>query len=1047
MKLTDVAVDRRTTTYVMLLLITVAGLASYFGMPREKYPEIIIPRVIITTTYEGVSPTDIESLVTIPIERELAGIKDLRTMSSYSAEGISSIDLEFEPTIDIDTALQKVRDKVDQAKNDLPDAAEEPTIEEINFSEFPIMYLSLTGDVGPPVLTQLAEDLEDEIESIRGVLEVDVIGGVEREIQIIVDPVRASEYGVSMADLVQLAQVENINTPAGSVDLGDAKYLVRVPGEFTSAREIEDLVVKISPEGAVYMRDIAVIRDDFKDVETKSRLNGIDAVTLSISKRSGESIIDISDKVRALVAEADQHLLPGTELHITNDQSEEIRDMVAELENSILSGLILVLIVIFMFLGFVNALLVAAAIPVSMLITFIGLEVIGTTLNMVVLFSLILALGMLVDNGIVIVENMYRHYQAGLTRVEAAKRGASEVAWPLISSTITTVAAFAPMFFWPGIWGEFMKYLPQTLTLSLFGSLFVGLIVNPALAGKFMLRSKRYHEASDFHSHPVIGLYIALLKVALRWRAVTVIMSATLLVVISTIYISGAEVEFEPTTEPSGVHINVDGPQGQNLEVTDGILLEIEKRVAGLQENGETKFVLTSVGSEGGFNAMSGDRGESNIGRVALEFPKLSEVKTLPSKVLEQLRTRFTDMTGAEIRVEEEQDGPDTGPPINVEIAGPDYETLTELAAEMAAIVATVVDTVDVRDDFDQGKPEVNVIVDRQQALALGLNTQFIGQTVQAAINGRKAGDYREGDEEYDVTVRFPEEFRKDLSNIESMTLVNLNGQAVPFSAVARLEQGAGIGFIRRIDRKRVVTVSAEVVNRSGAEVLKDVEAALADFRLPPGYTISYTGENEDAEESQEFLSRAYVVALFLIALILITQFNSVIQPLIIMSSVILSLAGVFLGLWLFDMRFSILMTSIGCISLAGVVVNNAIVLLDFINQRRGEGISAQQAIIEAGATRFRPVMLTAVTTILGLIPMAMGVSFDFRTWGWVVGGESSQYWGPMAIAVIFGLSFATILTLVVVPVLYSLANSMAEALPGGSEEAPAQPVEPIVAK
>ncbi len=1040
MKLTDLAVDRSTTTYVLLLLITLAGFGAYVGMPREKYPEIIIPRVIITTTYEGVSPTDIESLLTIPIERELAGLKDLRSMSSYSAEGVSSIDLEFEPTIDIDTALQKVRDKVDQAKSDLPDAAEDPTIEEINFSEFPIMYLSLTGEIGLPVLTQLAEDLEDEIESIRGVLEVDVIGGVEREIQIIVDPVRASEYGISMADLVQLAQVENVNTPAGSIDLGNAKYLVRVPGEFTSAREIEDLVVKVSPEGAVYMRDIAEIKDGFKDVETKSRLDGVDAVTLSISKRAGESIIEISDKVRALVAEADRYLLPGTDLHIISDQSVEIRDMVAELENSILSGLILVLVVIFMFLGFVNALLVALAIPVSMLLTFIGLEIMGTTLNMVVLFSLILALGMLVDNGIVIVENMYRHYQSGLSRVAAAKKGASEVALPLMSSTLTTVAAFAPMFFWPGIWGEFMKYLPQTLTLCLVGSLFVGLVVNPALAGKFMVRGKRYHEASDFKFHPIIGAYIALLSLALRWRMLTITLAATLLVVISSVYITGAEVEFEPETEPSSALVNVDGPQGQSLEVTDAIIREIERRVADLKESGAAEYILASVGSEGSMSNMGSNRGESSIGRVTLDFPKLGSTDELPSAVIENLRGRFSDITGAEIRVDENQDGPPTGPPINVEITGPDYGTLTELAAEMVKIVALVPDTVDVRDDFDEGKPEVRVVVDRQQALALGLNTQFIGQTVQAAINGRKAGDYREGDEEYDVTVRFPAVFREDLSNLEAMTLVNFNGQAVPFSAVARLEQGAGIGFIRRIDRKRVVTVSAEVVNRSGAEVLQDVAAALEDFRLPPGYSITYTGENEDAEESQEFLSRAYLVALFLIALILITQFNSVVQPLIIMSSVILSLAGVFLGLWIFDMRFSILMTSIGCISLAGVVVNNAIVLLDFINQRRNEGISAQDAIIEAGSTRFRPVMLTAVTTILGLIPMAMGVSFDFRTGSWITGGESSQYWGPMAIAVIFGLTFSTILTLVVVPVLYSLAASLERFAPAEEEPQPPAP-------
>lgn len=1024
MKLTDAAVDRSTTTLVALVLIIVTGVGSYFRMPREKYPEIIIPRVIITTIYEGVSPTDIESLVTIPLEKELAGLDDLRDMSSYSAEGVSSIDLEFEPSIDIDTALQKVRDKVDQARPDLPDEAEDPLIEEINFSEFPIMYLSLTGSVGLPVLTQLADDLEDEIESIKGVLEVKVIGGVEREIQIVVDPVRASEYGVSMADLVQLARVENVNTPAGTIELGDAKYLVRVPGEFSSGREIEDLVVKTSPAGTVYMRDIAEIRDAFKDVETKSRLNGQPAVTLSVSKRAGESIIEISDKVAALVSESDAYLLPGTELHITNDQSVEIRDMVAELENSILSGLILVLGVIFLFLGFLNAIFVALAIPFSMFITFVGLEMIGTTMNMVVLFSLILALGMLVDNGIVIVENMYRYYQMGLPRIEACKKGAAEVAWPLISSTLTTVAAFSPMFFWPGIWGEFMKYLPQTLTFSLIGSLFVGLIVNPALAGRYMRRGKATPPGQEERVHPVIRGYVWLLSRALRWRALTVTIMVTLLIVITTIYMAQAEIEFEPTTEPPRAVIDVDGPQGQRLDVTDSVVAEIEQRVEDLKGDGAVEYILASVGSKGSFGGIGGDSGESNIGRVTLDFPKLGEGTLLPSQVISDIRGRFDDITGPEVHIDEDTEGPPTGPAINVEISGPDYDTLTAIARDIIALVSTVPDTLDVRDDYDEGKPEVRVVVDRQQALALGLNTQFIGQTVQAAINGRKAGDYREGDEEYDVTVRFPESFRSDLANLESMTLVNLNGQAIPFSAVADLEQGAGLGFVRRIDRKRVVTVSAQVQNRSGAEVLQDVQAKLKDFPLPPGYVISYTGENEDMEESETFLVRAFIIALFLIALILIAQFNSIMQTLIIMSSVILSLAGVFLGLYIFDMRFSVLMTGIGCISLAGVVVNNAIVLLDFINQRRTEGADANLAIIEAGTTRFRPVMLTAVTTVLGLVPMAMGVSFDFRNWEWVIGGESTQYWGPMAVAVIFGLGFATILTLVVVPVLYSLMVS-----------------------
>jgi multidrug efflux pump subunit AcrB len=960
-------------------------------------------------------------------------------MSSYSAEGISNITIEFEPEVDVDSALQKVRDKVDQAKPDLPVEADDPTLREVNFAEFPIMFLNLKGEVGLPIITKLAEDLEDELEAVRGVLDVKVIGGVEREIQIIVDPDLASEYGVSMADLLQLAQVENVNTPAGSLELGEGKYLVRVPGEFKSAAEIEDLVVKMSPDGGVvYMRDIAEIRDDFKDIETISRLDGTQAITLTVTKRAGESIIAISDAVREVIGTFEKRLLGGMSVEITMDQSEDIRDMVAELENSILSGLILVLVVIFLFLGFTNAVFVSLAIPVSMLITFACLSFMGVTLNMVVLFSLMLALGMLVDNGIVVVENIFRHVQNGMPPIQAAKQGAAEVAWPIAASTMTTVAAFAPMFFWPGIWGEFMKYLPLTVTCCLLGSLFVGLIVNPALASIFMRRRARLVEREAHRHHWLMRGYAGFLRTVLNWRAPTVVLAFTSLVVIGMVFFAGATVEFEPSVEPRRANVDVDGPQGQNLEETNKLIARVEEITGKHREH--LDYILANVGSRG-VDQEGGDAGgESSIGRVTMDFPKLQNATVMPSALMAELRDSFDGIAGAEIRVEEEEEGPPSGPPINVEISGPDFTTLTEIAKDVAVVLRTVPDAVNVRDDYDEGKPEVKVVVDRQQALMTGLNTEFIGRTVQTAINGRKAGEYREGDEEYDVIVRFPRDFREDLANLEAMNLVNLEGAPVPFSAVAHLEHGSGVGFIKRLDRRRTVTVSADNINRPGAEVLKDAQEALQDFPLPSGYTVSFTGENEEMEEAQAFLFRAFVIALFLIALILITQFNSILQPLIIMSSVVLSLAGVFLGLWIFQMPFGVLMTGIGCISLAGVVVNNAIVLIDFINQRRADGIPTTEAIIEASVTRFRPVMLTAVTTILGLIPMALGVSFDFRNMDWIVGGESSQYWGPMATAIIFGLGFATILTLVVVPTLYSLFDSLSNAIAaafqsGGKEE------------
>ena len=1053
MILSNAAIDRRITVVVLLLLIIVAGLYSYLVIPREDNPEIIIPILLVTTTYEGVAPGDMESLVTIPIERKLTGLSGVKEIVSSSAEGRSFIRIEFMPDEDITEAHQRVRDKIDQAMPDLPDEADDPVIEEINVSELPMMFLSIIGDVGLPVLTNFGEDLEDELETVMGVLDVEVIGGVEREIQIIVDPDRAAELGVSLADLVVLARSENVNRPAGAMELGEAKFSVRVPGEFTHPDEIRNLIVKAGPEGNVYVRDVAEVYDSFKDIETISRVGGREAVTLSITKRAGENVIRIADEVRRIAATYEERLLPGMSIRVTMDMSQDIRDMVAELQNSILSGLILVLIVIFCFLGFLNAIMVALAIPVSMFITFIVLYATDTTLNMVVLFSLILALGMLVDNGIVVVENIYRHVQTGLPAKAAAKRGAAEVAWPIIASTLTTVAAFSPMFFWPGIWGSFMFFLPQTVSTALLASLFVGLIVNPALASLLMhFGVKRHRKSLEVGGaprlNPLLRVYAALLRLALRWRAVTVTLAVALLVVIGAVFFSSAVVEFIPTTQPRQVHVDIDAPDGTALEATNAIVKQIEDMVSRYEEN--LDFVVANVGSRGasvfGFGGSS-----SSIGRVTLDFPNVAEAKVLPSEIVEDLRPRLAAITGAEVRLEKEEHGPSEEPPVNVEITGDDFAVLARLADEVADRIRDVPNLVDLRDDYEEGRPEIEIDVDREQALLLGLNTDFIGMAVMAAIHGRKAGEYREGDEEYDVTVRFPKHFREDLVNLASMTLVNLGGTAVPFSSIADMHMGAGLGSITRMDRTRTVTVMADVEageaegngQRTGAEVLKDVQRELDGFTLPPGYQIAYTGQNEEQEEAQAFLLKAFVMGLFLIALVLITQFNSVLQPLVIMSSVILSLAGVFLGLYLFNMPFSVIMTGVGCISLAGVVVNNAIVLLDFINQLRAQGVPAQEAIVQAGVTRFRPVMLTAITTILGLIPMAAGISFDFFKWKWLVGSESSQWWGSMAIAVIFGLAFATLLTLVVVPALYSLTASLTTVFRPETETAPQNTAEP----
>ncbi|MBI5095889.1 MAG: efflux RND transporter permease subunit [Candidatus Hydrogenedentes bacterium] len=998
MIVSDLAIRRSSTVIVLLVLIVAVGVYAYIHLPRESAPEVIVPFVNVVTTYQGVAPEDMESLVTVPIERKLTGISGIKEIRSASVEGVSSVTIEFEPDTRIDDALQKVRDKVDLVKRDLPQEADQPMISEINLSELPIMLVALTSDLGLPIMSKVAKDLKDQIEAIKGVLSVQTIGDIEREIQIEVDPDRVARYGVSLADLASLARLENVNTPGGALDLGEAKFLMRTPGEFTTPDELTGLVVKQGESGVVYLRDIATVKDGFEDLTSKSRLNGKPSIVLAVSKRAGENIIVIADKVKELVAEARAKLPPGMDLVVTTDQSTMIRDMVSELQNHILSGLVLVVAIIPLFMGLSNAFFVALAIPVSMLMTFAAVYMSGVTLNMVVLFSLILALGRLVDDGIVVVDNIYRHMQSGMDRVSAAKRGASEVAWPVTTSTITTVAAFVPLFFWPGIMGSFMFYLPLTVAFALFSSLFFALVVNPTFASLFM--RARPQKGPDMHSeaHPLMKRYGAMLRLSLRWRAVTVTLYVTILVVIIAAFMSTAKVEFMPDTEPQRAYIDIKCPEGSNLETSDELCKQVEALVQPFKDNIE--YVITNVGSMGvDLEGGGGGASSTHLSRVTLKFPKLDECRIMPSEIVREVREKLAGISGAEIRVGKEQNGPPTGPPVNIEISGDDYSQLAALASEVRKTIRDVPSLVDLRDDYDKGKPEVRVIVDRQQAWRMGLN----------------------------VVVRFPKSFRENLANVASMNLISLNGGPVPFSAVAKLEEGTGLGAVHRINRNRTVTVSADVEGKSGAEVLNDVKKTLANLSLPSGYTVAFTGENKEQEDTQDFLGKAFFVALLLIALVVVTQFNSILQTLIIMACVALSLGGVFLGLWIHRMPFGILMTGIGVISLAGVVVNNAIVLIDFINQRRDAGGPITEAIVEASITRFRPVVLTAITTILGLIPMALGVSFDFQHGKWSVGGESAQWWGSLAISVAYGLAFATMLTLVVIPTLYSLTESLKE--------------------
>lgn len=1022
MIINQLALKRHITVLVLAVIIVLAGFSAYFSLPRESSPDINIPYIFVTTTYEGVAPVDMEKLVTIPLERKLKGLDDLEEITSMSGDGLSSIVLEFAPSVDIDDALQKVRDKVDQASGDLPeDLDNDPLVTEMNFSDFPIIRVVLSGPFSLKRLKTFAEQFEDRFEAIPGVLDAEILGGLDREIHVEFDLDRLQGLRVPVTSMLQAVRGGNVNMPGGSVDIGDAKYLVRVPEDFKHPAEINSIVAFVKDGKPIYLRDVARIKDSHKDPATISRINGQDAVTIAIKKRSGENIITIVDEVHRIIGDMRQQLPPSLIIDTTGDQARDIRFMVHDLENNILTGLFLVLAVVLIFIGGRSAVFVALSIPFSMLITFALLQVFGITLNMVVLFSLTLALGMLVDNGIVIVENIYRHMQEGKTRAQAAREAVDEVAWPVITSTLTTVAAFAPMVFWPGIMGEFMSFLPKTVIIALSASLFVALVINPVLSYRYQsIKAGARHpdEIDEASLGPILRSYRAVLRWSLSHRFV-VVLSAFVLLVASIVSFGmfGKGVEFFPDVEPKQATVTIEAPVGTNLAASDRLVRQVE----GIIESGGYKDIQNVISTTGN------DRDGSHKSQLAIDFVELAERERSSFDIIDELRERIrSTLKGAEFLVEKMEEGPPSGAPVNLEIYGDDIEVLGRLVDEARGIMVGVPGLVNLKDDFVEGKPEIQINVDKEKAALLGLDANAVGLAVKTAIAGSKVGVYREGKDEYDIIAKLPDSSVNSLEGIRRITVPGPGGEPVPLTSLAEVRIGGGYGAINHKDIKRVVTISADVSGRLANDIIAEISAKLSQVQMPRGYSWQFTGEQEEQAKASAFLSKAFIAAVFLIFLVLVTQFNSAAVPFIILTSVVLSLIGVFLGLVITGKPFGVIMTGVGVISLAGVVVNNAIVLIDYFEQLKARGLEAAEALIRTGLTRFRPVMLTAITTLLGLLPMATGVSFDFINFKWEVGGESAMWWGSMAVAVIFGLAVATVLTLVVVPVLCSLRESAA---------------------
>ncbi len=1045
---------RRTSTVLLLAFcVLVLGTCDYMKLPREAFPEVEIPVVMVTTPYPGVSPEDIESLLTTPLENDLAGVKNLKKMSSSSAEGISLITLEFEADADLQESLQLTRDRISTAKLSLPPDAEETSVSEISFSSFPVLIVTLSGPVDEELLKSLGEDLQDEMKGVKGVLDAKLSGGRQREIRVQIDPTRLEHYSLSMNDVINAIRDENVNVPGGALRVGDANFLLRVPGEFREPAEIEGVAIKRKGDRPVFVRDVGRVVDGFSDRSTYSRMNGETSVSVAVSKRTGANILVLNETIKAIVSERSKSWPKGVRYRTLGDQSQIIRDMVGDLENGVITALILVVAVLMFFMGVRNSLFVAVAIPLSFMMSMIVLDFLGMTLNMIVLFSLILALGMLVDNAIVIVENVYRHSEEGKSAYRAAIDGTKEVAGAVGASTATTVAAFVPLLAWSGMMGQFMGYMPKTVVIVLIASLVVAIGLLPVVAAKLMKPGKGKRAGSEseeqldaeglpIETNMIMRGYQSLLRFSIRYRYVSAIIMLVILIGSFAIYGKyNHGTEFFSETEPNRATITIKSPDGTDIEATDAITRKVERVLAGLEN---VDVYVAEVGVSGDpMDPGSISQSSGNSARITVDFlPGIGAAKADDKLRVEStfdtiahIRAGVDLIPGAEITVQKENMGPPVGSPIAVEVSGDDFHAVGKYAAEIRRELGGIEGTAKLTDDYRVGRPELRLNIDRGAAKRVGASTQSVGNAVRTAIAGTKASTLRDGEDEFDIMVELDPRYSSDMQSILAMRIPGRDDMSpdtfpIPLSAVASYEIAGGSGSIRHVDQDLVVTISGEIAEGNNQNsVQAAVEVWIGEQKHPPGFAVRLGGATDEQAETAEFLMGAFAQAIILIALVLVTQFNRIDLPLIIIASVVLSLVGVLWGLLLTGTPFGIMMTGLGVISLAGVVVNNAIVLLDYVELLRKRGHSAYVALVRAGSARFRPVFLTAATTILGLVPMALGVTVEFSKFRIVQGSQSSQWWGAMAVAVIFGLAFATVLTLVMVPTMYSILEDIRRAL------------------
>jgi multidrug efflux pump subunit AcrB len=1120
-KLTSWSIDNRTAIYIIAIIITLYGLTKFNSMPKEQFPDIVVPTISVTTVYVGNSPKDIENLVTRPIEKQLKGISGakVKKITSTSQTDYSLIIIEFDTDVKTELAKLKVKDAIDKAQTDLPnDLTSLPNAQEFAFSEMPIMFVNVSGDYDGMKLKQYADKMQDRFEELSEITRAEIVGAPEREIQVNVDPFKMQAARISFTDIENAIARENNDITGGLIEVGDMKRTLKIKGQFTSALNLQDIVVRSSTQGAtVYLKDIAELKDTIKEKESYARLDGKNVVTLNIVKRAGENLISAAGKIKDITAQmqANEELPKDLKVVITGDQSKATATSFDELVNTIIIGFLLVLIVLMFFMGVTNAFFVALSVPLSVFVAFLFLPIadgiIGTTvtLNFIVLFALLFGLGIIVDDAIVVIENTHRIYNNGkVPIIRSAKEAAGEVFIPVLAGTATTLAPFFPLLFWKGIIGKFMIYLPTMLILTLAASLIVAFIFNPVFAVSFMKPEGREFEEpkkdifkkwwfwtsigfslvlhlAGWHGMGNFLLFMMLLAVLNRfvfrdiihyfqarilpglmhryekllrwvlqgWRPVWMLVALFLLFPVSVglLMLRGNKSTFFPSGDPNFVYVYLKMPPGTDVKKTDSITSLLEKRVykvLGNEQPGKegsiVESVITNVANSAN-NPRDNNRSvQPNLGRIQVsfvEYEKRDGKKTKP--FMDSIRANMGGIPGASIEVAQEDGGPPTDPPVNVEVSGDNFEAISKVATQLSNYLDTnqIYGIENLRMDVDLNSPEITINVDREKAMMEGVSTGQIGMEIRTALFGKEVSKLKEGEDEYKIQLRYTDIVRQDVTNLMNMriTFMDMNTmriKSVPVSAVASLDYTNTSGAIARKNVKRTIQLQSNVLDPSmTGKVNEELKAKIADFKavtkIPADVNIKQTGQGEQEAETQAFLGTALVIALGLIFLILVLQFNSLSKPFIVLTEIFFSVIGVLLGYAFTGMTISTIMLGVGVIGLAGIVIKNGILLIEFTDELRGRGVRTREAAIQAGKIRIIPVMLTAIATMLGLLPLAVGFNIDFVSFFQKLnphiffGGDSVVFWGPLSWTIIFGLIFAFFLTLMMVPSMYLIAERL----------------------